>query len=218
VSLNLDNPIPIEVQSLPGGGVPASARLVLSVGGLAVVHSTTVPLVSGANGFGASVDASAGRYVVGGRLSADLQLIGPRGTQNYDFAVQAARSPFGTFGGVVGIVLLLVVAAYAESLMRTLRRGRRRDNRAAVVGLVFVGAAAGLTAALWGWLLVISSPTLAGMVIPAAVGAVAGLAAGVAAFQVGERARALRQSKRLVLVARRTALPPAASAAARAGG
>jgi hypothetical protein len=55
----------------------------------------------------------------------------------------------------------------------------------------------------------IAGPTLVSFVVPAAVGAVAGLLAGLAARQVGNRARAKRQSKRLVMVARRrtTMLP-----------
>jgi serine/threonine-protein kinase len=210
VSINLDNPIPVVVHALPErDGVPTSARLVLSVGGLAVVHSTTVPLVSGPGGLQASVDASAGRYVVGGKLSADLELTGPQGTVNDDFVAQANRTPLATFGGVLGIVLLLVVAAYAESLLRVVRRGRRRDGRSAVVGLVIVGAATGLTAALWGWLIGVDTPTLVGWIIPTVVGAVAGVVVGLAALEVGRRARALRQSKRLVLVARRRTMPTA---------
>ena len=219
VSINLDNPVPIVVSRLPGRvGVPESARLRLSVGGLSVVHSTTVPFTGGSGRLVANVDASAGRYVVGGKLSADLELIGSQGTVNDNFGVQATRSPFGTFGGVFGIVLLFVVAAYAESLLRTLRRGRRRNTRAAVTGMVIVGAVGGFTAALWGWLLLIAAPTLVGLVVPAALGAVAGLVAGLAARQAGERARAHRQSKRLVLVARRRTTPLAESAVAGAGG
>jgi serine/threonine-protein kinase len=158
------------------------------------------------------VDASAGRYIVGGKLSGALKLTGRQGTVTDDFGVQAARSPFGTFVGVLGLVLLLIVVAYAESLLRGLRRGRRRQNRAAVVGLVVVGAFGGLTATLWGWMLGIAGPTLVSLVVPMAVGAVAGLLAGLAARQVGNRARAQRQSKRLVMVARRrTTMIPAVS-------
>jgi hypothetical protein len=59
----------------------------------------------------------------------------------------------------------------------------------------------------------IAGPTLVSFVVPMAVGAVAGLLAGLAARQVGNRARAQRQSKRLVMVARRrtTLIPPVSS-------
>jgi serine/threonine-protein kinase len=210
VPIDLNNQIPIVVRHLPASvGTPLTAQLVLSLGGVNVVRSTSVPFVHGAAGWRTTVDASAGRYIVGGKLSGTLKLTGRQGTVNDDFGVQAARSPFATFVGVMGLVLLLVVVAYAESLLRGLRRGRRRQNRAAVAGLVVVGLFGGLTATFWGWMLGIAGPTLVSFVVPAAVGAVAGLLAGLAARQVGNRARAKRQSKRLVMVARRrtTMLP-----------
>ena len=208
IPIDLNRSIPIVVRHLPSSDEqPTSAQLVLSLGGVSVVRSTSVPFVHGAAGLTTTVDASAGRYIVGGKLTATLKLMSARGTVDDGFGVQAARSPFATFGGVVGLVLLLVVAAYAESLLRSLRRGRRRDNRVgAVIGLVVVGAFGGLTATLWGWMLGISGPVLVAFVVPAAVGAVAGLLAGLAGWQIGDRTRARRQSNRLVLVARRTTL------------
>ena len=211
VPINLDQQIPIVVRNLPSSaGTPRTAQLVLSLGGLSVVRSTPVPLVRGTTGFHTALDASSGRYIVGGKLAGSLRLSGSRGTVTDDFGVQASRSPFSTFAGAVGIVLLLFVVAYTESLLRSLRRGRRRDNRnAAVAGLVVVGVVGGLTATLWGWMLGISGPTLLPFLLTAILGAVAGLLAGLAGRQVGEIARARRQANRLVLVARRSTLSPA---------
>jgi len=208
VPIDLNRAIRVVVGHLPSSdGTPTTAQLVLSLGGVSIVRSTSVPFVHGAAGLTTTVDASAGRYIVGGKLSATLKLTSARGTVNDGFGVQAARSPFATFGGVVGLLLLLVVGAYAESLLRSLRRGRRRDNRlGAVIGLVVVGVFAGLMATLWGWMLGIDGPGLVSFVVPAAVGAVAGLLAGLAGWQIGDRTRARRQSNRLVLVARRTTL------------
>jgi serine/threonine-protein kinase len=206
VPINLNGTIPIVVGNLPAAdGRPTKAQLVLSLGGVSIVRSTSAPFAHRAGGLTTTVDASAGRYIVGGKLSATLKLLGGSRTVSDSFGVQAARSPFATFGGVLGLVLLLVVGAYAESLLRSLRRGRRRDNRVgAVVGLVIVGAFGGLTATLWGWMLGIDSPGIVSFVVPAVVGAATGLLAALAAWQVGDRTRARRQSKRLVLVARRT--------------
>jgi len=211
VPIDLNRPIRVVVGQLPAGaGTPQTAQLVLSLGGLSIVRSTSVPFVQGSGGLVTTLDASAGRYIVGGHLSAALKLVGPRGTVSDDFGVALARSPFGTFGGVVGLVLLLVVGAYAESLLRSLRRGRRRDNRVpAVIGLVVVGLFGGLTATLWGWMLEITGPTLVAFVLPAVLGAGAGLLAGLAGWRLGDRTRAHRQANRLVLVARRSTLTPA---------
>jgi serine/threonine-protein kinase len=219
VPINLDQPIPITLRNLPaGGGAPETAQIVLSLGGVSIVRSTPVPLVRGTTGLRTTLDASSGRYVVGGKLAGTLKLAGPQGTENDDFGVQVTRSPFSTFGGVLGIVLLLFVVAYAESLLRSLRRGRRRDNRnAAVAGLIVVGLVGGVAATLWGWMLGIAGPTLVAFIVTAVLGAVAGLLAGLTGRQVGERTRARRQANRLVLVARRTALPLAGTSSVAVG-
>ena len=156
VPINLDQQIPIVVRNLPSdAGTPRTAQLVLSLGGLSVVRSTPVP-------FGREPpDCTRPWTPAQGATSSAASLRGrcrspaPRALVNDDFGVQASRSPFSTFGGVVGIVLLLFVVAYTESLLRSLRRGRRRDNRnAAVAGLVVVGAVGGLLphygAGCWG--------------------------------------------------------------------
>ena len=66
-----------------------------------------------------------------------------------------------------------------------------------------LGALGGMTAAGWGWLLGISTPTFPGFLLPLAVGAVAGLLAGLGGAAVGRRSRAERRANRLVLVAKR---------------
>jgi hypothetical protein len=209
VHLNLDRPIPIAVTAAPSGfGVPVSAQLLFHLGGVTVVRSTTGPLVRRASGLRALVDASVGRYVVGGKLIATLVLTGSRGQHDDSFGVQVLRSPFATFFGIIGIVLLLIDAAYAESLMRQLRRGRRRDNRSGVVGMAIVGALGGADATLWGWMLGISAPSGWSFLIPAVVGAVAGLLLGLAGRRLGDRARVRRRSNRLVLLARRAPAQP----------
>ncbi|MDA8310212.1 MAG: serine/threonine-protein kinase [Actinomycetota bacterium] len=210
VSLDLDRTIRVLVHGVPARtGVPMSASLDLSLGGVVLVHSTTSGFTRSATGFAATLDASAGRYVVGGALDASLAIAGPRGTVRDDFAVRAARSPFGTLLGAASIVLLLVVAAYAESLLRGLRRGRRRESREATVGTTVVGALSGVVVSLWGWMAGVSVPAFPGLLVPVALGAAAGLVAALAARRVGDRARARRQANRLVLVAKRRPAPPA---------
>ncbi len=208
VDADLGNTIRVVVHGTPAAsGVPTSAALDLSLGGVSVVRSTA-STVTTATGVTATLDASAGRYIVGGTLDASLALTGPRGTATDDFRMHTSRTPFGTLVGVACILLLLGVAAYAESLLRGLRRGRRRQTREAVAGTTVVGALGGLAFALWGWMLGVSVPTFPGLLVPVGVGAVAGLAAALAARRVGDRARAKRQANRLVLVAKRRAVPP----------
>ena len=90
------------------------------------MRSTSLPFTTTAEGLSTRVNASAGRYVVGGKLSATLQVGTTTGSVSEGFGLQAVRSPFGTFGGVLTIVALLMVVAYAESVLRVLRKGQRR--------------------------------------------------------------------------------------------
>ena len=203
VPLNLDRRIPVSVVAAGGAGRPITAQLQLSLGGLPVVHTTSVPFVAFGGRWTTFVDASAARYLVGGKLIAKLNIATTRGSISETLGARAARSPFATLGGVVGIVLTLIVIAYAESLLRALRRGRRKVKPGTNVGMVVVGAFGGVAAAMWGWMLTVSYLTFSGVVIAAALGAVAGLLCGLAARQVGRRTRAIRQANRLVLVARR---------------
>jgi hypothetical protein len=210
VAIDLGRPIPIVVRNAPTGiGTIESAELTLSLGGVSIVHATSGFQTQG-GALTTSVDASSGHYIVGGKLSGSLQLIGTNGTVTDHFGVSASSSPFTTFLGVVGLVIVLMVAAYTESLLRSLRRGRRRDSRTgAIAGLVAVGVFGGIGATLLGWMLEITGPNVVPFVLAAVVGAGAGLLAGMAGAQVGDRARALRQSRRLVLVARRSAMTAA---------
>ncbi len=208
VDVDLGKTIRVVVRRSPAGtGTPTSAALDLSLGGVTIVHSTASTVSGSTTGTVAVLDASAGRYVVGGMLDASLALTGPRGTVHDDFEVHATRSPFATLVGAACIILLLVVVAYAESLLRGLRRGRRRETRQAIAGTSVVGAVGGLTFALWGWMLGASVPTFPGLLVPVVVGAAAGLVAALAARRAGDRARAKRQANRLVLVAKRRSAP-----------
>ena len=214
VPLNLDRDIPIVVHTLPPLGSHPSAQVLISFAGVQAVRSTTVPLVQRASGWSGLVDASVGRYIVGGKVDASLRLSGSRQTVNDSFAAHISRSPFATFLGFVGVALLLIVVAFAESLLRGLRRGYRRNRRMSRVGLVVIGLLAGITAGFWGWLLGFTAPTLIGFVIPAVIGAAAGVVTGMAAVRLGQRTRARRQANRLVLVARRSRPTPQVAAAA----
>lgn len=211
IPIDLDRLIPVVVRTPPPGTASLkTAQIVLFLGGFPIVHSTTAPFVRQGHLLVTKLDASAGRYVVGGNLTATLKLSGSGGTVDETFGVHAERSPFTTFIGVLAIVLSLIVVADAESLLRSLRRNRRRDNRtAAVIGLAVVGAFGGLAAVIWSWMLDISGPTAVPFILTSVLGALAGLLAGLAARKVGDRNRARRRANRLVLVARRGAAPPA---------
>ena len=81
----------------------------------------------------------------------------------------------------------LFVLAYAESLLRSLRRGRKRVT--GTVGLVIIGALTGVAAVIVSWLIGRAEPVPATTVVCVLLGAVAGGAAAVAAVRVSYRRR-----------------------------
>ena len=89
-----------------------------------------------------------------------------------EFAVETAQSPFLSLPGAVGIGLALFVLAYAESLLRSLRRGRRKVT--APIGLTIIGAVGGLAAVIISWLAGAAEPTTPTVLVCALLGAGAG--------------------------------------------
>ena len=78
--------------------------------------------------------------------------------------------------GGVGIALTLFVLAYAESLLRSLRRGRKRVT--ATIGMAVIGALLGVTMVVGVWLVARQEPVVATVAVCAALGMVGGAGGG----------------------------------------
>jgi serine/threonine-protein kinase len=161
--------------------------LAFKVGDL-TIGTRTAAATSGPSGFDATVDASGLRYLAPGLVTGEVKLSGggeDRGA--HAFATTTAQSPFLSLPGAVGIGLALFVFAYAESLLRSMRRGRRQLT--GTIGLTFIGALAGLAAVIIGWLAGAAEPLMPTVVVCALLGAGAGFAAAMAAIRVSQRRR-----------------------------
>jgi len=103
-----------------------------------------VPVASEPVAADGSVSLGGVRYVVAGPF--ELRVAGSEGA----LALQPADVGVLTLPGAVGVALLLLAAAYAEALLRPLRRGR--GLRAGTpVAMALVGAVAGVGADVVGW-------------------------------------------------------------------
>ena len=98
------------------------------------------------------------------------------------------------------VLLLLFVIAYAESLLRSLRRGKRTTT--GVVGLTLVGALFGVDLVGIAWVLAKQVPTVTTLVACAVVGAGAGLAVALGGVRIGRRRRFRRIQRREQRLAR----------------
>ena len=143
-----------------------------------------------------TVNATGSRYLVGGPVKATLRLFrGQRTVDTLDFSLRSKGSAFLTVPGVIAVLGVLFLLAYAESQLAPLRRrGRRR--LASLVGLAVAGAGLGALASVLVWLAGHELLQPSAVATTAAVGAVAGVALGVTTYRAGRRAR-LRRIARL---------------------
>ena len=186
LTLDLAKPIEIRVTTLPAN--VTAAQLGLSVSGIAL-PSSTVDRLENVNGvWTASPTASASRYLAAGTVTAELRLVPDRGPElRQQFPARGKQSAFLTIPGVLTIALLLFLIAYMESLLRSLRRGKRQWS--SLVGMALLGALLGATMVPLTWLLGSPEPTITTGVICAVCGGGAGVAAALAAQRIARRAR-----------------------------
>jgi hypothetical protein len=192
--VDFEQPIAFEVTdpaAMPAGAV--EARLGLSVVGIPLVSSSTEALAAGGAGQRAELDATGNRFLAAGVIDGELELLDADGTvvAAHQLAVERDGTSYFTLPGILVVVLSLVLLAYAESVLRPLRRQARR-RVTGTLALVVLGAGFGLLVHAHAWLLKATEVTVAGATTCAVAGAVTGLLAALTAIQAGRRARVLR--------------------------
>ncbi|HJV08535.1 MAG TPA: protein kinase, partial [Acidimicrobiales bacterium] len=150
VELDLADPVTIAGE-LPGPDV----TLAFSAMGVPLGSATAT-----ADAGTASLDATGARYLVAGEVTAEVTFRSAGSTVGRrTFPATSSQSPLLTAPGIGGIVLVLFVAAYAESLLRARRRGRKVFT--AQVGMAVIGALAGVALVIAAWLLGAGEPVVA---------------------------------------------------------
>ncbi len=193
IELDLAKPIEIRLNQVPAtaGGSP-KVQIGFLAGKFPLPSSDAVPLdivagSAGATGM-AMVDASAARYVVAGKVRGELRIISDQTTvQSRQFEARSTQPGLLTVPGVLAVAFLLFLVAYAESLLRPMRRGRRRIT--GIAGLMLVGAGLGVAAVLFAWLGGVREPFVATAIGCMILGAAGGGAAALTAVAIGRRAR-----------------------------
>jgi len=191
VKVDLSKPVPVVVTS---AGPPADhVTLASSVLGQQV-SSTTALLKP----FGTLKVASAdlgGRYLIGGSFTGTVTLLqGGRSVGYWTFPAKTTQFGLISLPGAVTVLLLLFSIAYAESLLRSLRRGKRKVG--GTVGLTLVGAVFGIALVGVAWVLARTEPTAASLVVCAILGAGAGLLTALGGVRIGRRRRFRRSERR----------------------
>ncbi len=195
VGLNLDDPVTVEGKL--ASGVPDRVRMALSMGGIGLGSASGAAELQPDGSFRATVDLAGSRYLAGGRTTADLTLLQSGDTLGLrSFAVRSSRPGVLTLAGVIAIAAILFLVAYAESVLRLMRRGKRR--RTGVATVVVLGGPLGCALALLATLVASREPTLVTMVLAGLAGGGAGLAAGRAGIAVGRFRRLAQPQKAMV--------------------
>ncbi|MGH9224181.1 MAG: serine/threonine-protein kinase [Acidimicrobiales bacterium] len=195
VELDLSEPLTV-TGTAPAGSTPTPAptvRVEFSAHGIPL-GSGSAPSQPGDGGsFAATVDASGARYLVPGQVTARIELRdGDTVIDRRTFPVTSEQPGFLTVPGVAGVALVLFVFAYAESLLRSRRRGKKVVT--APVSMAVIGALGGVALAVLAWVLGADEPTVATVVACAVVGAGAGVVATVAAGRSARRRRPPRKA------------------------
>jgi serine/threonine-protein kinase len=156
----------------------------------------TAPIEAGVEGSLASIRAPFNPYVLAGRQTAVLTVQGD-GTPpvTYRFGMTSTQPATTTALSFVLVILALFGAAYLESYLRALRRGRGGPSacigvpiNAAILAVATVGAA---------WVLMGHEPTVATLIGSAAIAALAGVVATIAASRAGKSEK-YRRSRRVL--------------------
>jgi hypothetical protein len=192
IELDLAKPVVVTPISPSGPPPPARVALEFSVAGLPLgVRSASVEERDGVAA-AAMIDASGLRYVVAGEVRATLEFLDTEGRSVADraFTVSSTQPSVLTIPGLGVVVLVLFVVAYAESLLRSRRRGRKRV--VATVGMLLIGGLAGIVVVGLAWIVGGREPAPSVVFPCVALGAASGVAAVVAAGRVARRRRARR--------------------------
>ena len=180
VVLDLTKPVSV---TFPGRSTPGDVTLKIKVGG--------VPFASADVARNSRADLESARYLIAG--DATLTVTAPDSTKSYSFPIRSAQQRWLTAPAVVGLLATLFVGAYIESLLRSLRRSRRRPT--ALVGLFVVGGLGGAVVVFDTWVAARTEPTVSTVAVAAALGALAGVAAGWAARRAARRSRMRRYAE-----------------------
>jgi hypothetical protein len=192
VHLNTAKPIAVDV----GPGAPSAdrARLTLSVLGVDFSQSSA-PLTPSGYAKVASITDSGARYLVAGRVTAELELLnGNAVTGDWRFAARTTQSGLLSLAGGIFVILVLFAGAYFESHFRVLRRGRRKVSSA--VGIAIMGALLAVGAAGVISLAVGHELTVVTLVVCAVLGAGAGTSSAYGGLRIGRRRRVHRAQRK----------------------
>jgi double zinc ribbon protein len=189
VTIDLSNPTRVEGAIPPGAAGADSVRLGFKVAGIDL-GAATVPIVIQQDGRFVTYfrNSGGGRYLIAGDTTGEVALVeGAATLQSQTFDAHVEHRSLLTLPLIITLVGIYSLFWRVTSLLRSLRRGRRRRTGPLRLGLL--GAVGGCAMVVIAWILGIHEPTVPSIVLSAAFGAAAGVCAGLSALALGDRRR-----------------------------
>jgi serine/threonine-protein kinase len=189
--VDLSKPIPVTVTGAFGDRV----TLGWDVLGMTIGRHDAA-LQPGPAGLAGSVPPPLNPHLIAGRTTAVLTVFnGEIPTATYRFGVKSTQPATTTAVAVGAMLLVLFAAAYVESGLRALRRGRSRLSAGVTVPLGMAGLAVATVAGAW--VLLGHEPTRTTVVVSGGLAIAAGIAAAVGGARVGRTFRHRRSQRAL---------------------
>jgi serine/threonine-protein kinase len=197
--LDLSKPI-VVAGKVPAGASADAVKLGFSAAGISLGEATDKLTPNPDGTFSSTFNTSGSKLLLAGRATGKVTFAKAATTVAHrSFEVQSKQSPLATIPGAVTIASLLFIAGYPNSVMRGMRRGRRKAS--GVVAFAFLGALFGLAVVIAAWLSSAKEPVVGTLAACIAVGILGGLALGFAGLQLGRRRKPMPIEAALALVA-----------------
>lgn len=176
----------------PNAPNAADVRLSFSTAGVPLGSGGTKLALNPDGTFTSSVDATITRFLMSGKSTGELAFRAAGGATlaAQEFEVATEQKPWLTAPFWLSLLLLLLSLSYSESMLRTLRRGRKRVM--GIAGLALLGVPVGLAISALAWGLLDREPTQTTVAVTIAFAVAGGLVAAWGGIQSGRR----RMSKR----------------------
>jgi hypothetical protein len=191
IKVDLSKPLVVAGTLPPAAASSNNLRLAFSAAGITLGKSTAKFTPGADHRFSANFNTSGSKYLVAGRATGEVTFLKDTATTAHrKFATKSTQAPLATIPGAVGLASLFFLAGYPGSVLRGMRRGRRRSS--GLIALTLLGALFGLAAVAGVWLGAAKEPVVATLVVSIVLGALGGLAAGFGGLQWGKRRRPRR--------------------------
>jgi len=186
--IDLDQPI-VVAGTLPQSAASANqVALGFSAAGVSLGQAKT-PITPGPDGkFSATFKTSGSKYLIAGRATGKVELNHDASVlANQSFGAKSTQPAYLTVPGVIMIASLLFIAGYPASILRGMRRGRKKVT--GTVGLTILGGLFGVFVVCGMWLFGGKEPVSGTLAASVVVGMLGGFAAGLGGLQLGRRRR-----------------------------